>query len=221
MITSSPPALLMSQRLPAATSSPANGSRPIRADQLARYAAHLPRPQRARRRSQLIDLLRLARAAGALTGETDYFALRQRAGRHGQSGRSQGGAGRSEGRAKMIDAHQARCSRDLNAPAGQAAADPGGDRRPAKAALAGGTAQGADRCRRCACTASAPIAEAVPLYRAALAKGGVDASLANLHLGMALARRATRPARPRRSMRSPAPMPTSRKYWLLWLATKA
>jgi len=63
-------------------------------------------------------------------------------------------------------------------------------------------------------------AEAVPLYRAALTKGG-DASLANLHLGMALARSGDKPGATAALTAVSGVNADVARYWLLWLATTA
>ncbi len=62
--------------------------------------------------------------------------------------------------------------------------------------------------------------EAVPLYRAALTKGG-DADLANLHLGMALARSGDKAGATAALNAVSGANADIAGYWLLWLRTAA
>jgi hypothetical protein len=62
-------------------------------------------------------------------------------------------------------------------------------------------------------------AEAAPLYRAALAKGG-DAATANLHLGMALARVGDKAGATAALNAVTGANADIARYWLLWLSTK-
>lgn len=63
-------------------------------------------------------------------------------------------------------------------------------------------------------------AKAVDLYRKGIAKGGVDANVANLHLGMALARSGDKAGAAAAFNAVSGPRAEIAKYWLLYLQTK-
>ena len=164
---------------------------------------------------QLIDLLRLGRAANALSGETDYAALASALVNAGKL---------AEAKSLLADARTAPgidltkntfvdlAKRSAAAPA-RAAID-----ASAKTALAGANGKTMIDAGDALYGVGA-YGEAVPLYRAALTKGG-DAGLANLHLGMALARSGdTAGAKASLAAVTGANADIAR-YWLLWLATK-
>lgn len=166
--------------------------------------------------AQLIDLLRLARAANALSGETDYFGL----------GNALVGAGKlAEAKSLFAEAKTAP-NVDLtkssftsliakaNAAPTRAAID-----ASAKAALAGANGKAMIDAGDALYGVGA-YAEAVPLYRAALAKGG-DANLANLHLGMALARSGDTAGATAALNTVTGANADIARYWLMWLASKA
>ena len=60
-------------------------------------------------------------------------------------------------------------------------------------------------------------AEAAPLYQAAAAKGGPEANLANLRLGMALARAGDKAGATAALNAVSGPHSATAKYWLVWL----
>ncbi len=166
--------------------------------------------------AQLIDLLRLGRAANALSGEADYFAL----------GSALVAAGRlGEAKSLMVEARTAPkvdttksaftdvVKKSAAAPA-RAAID-----ASAKAALAGANGKAMIDAGDGLYGVGA-YAEAVPLYRAALTKGG-DSSLANLHLGMALARSGDKAGATAALNAVTGANAEVARYWLLWLATTA
>ncbi|MEO7814883.1 MAG: tetratricopeptide repeat protein [Sphingomicrobium sp.] len=166
--------------------------------------------------AQLIDLLRLGRAANALSGEADYFAL----------GSALVAAGRlGEAKSLMIEARTAPkvdttksaftdvVKKSAAAPA-RVAID-----ASAKAALAGANGKAMIDAGD-GLYGMGAYAEAVPLYRAALAKGG-DAGLANLHLGMALARSGDKAGATAALNAVTGANADVARYWLLWLATTA
>jgi tetratricopeptide (TPR) repeat protein len=165
--------------------------------------------------SQLIDLLRLGRAAGSLSGETDYFAL----------GSALAGAGKlAEAKALMAEAKVApnvdstkRAFTDLNARLAAAPTRAAID-AAAKTALAGANGKAMIDAGDALYGVGA-FTEAVPLYRAALTKGG-DAGLANLHLGMALARSGDKAGATAALNAVTGVNADIARYWLLWLATK-
>ncbi len=166
--------------------------------------------------SQLIDLLRLGRAASALSGETDYFALASALVNAGKL---------AEARTLLVEAKTAPkvdatksaftdlVKRSAAAPT-RAAID-----ASAKAAMAGANGKAMIDAGDGLYGVGA-YAEAVPLYRAALAKGG-DAGLANLHLGMALARSGDRAGATAALNAVTGINADVARYWLMWLATKA
>jgi len=166
--------------------------------------------------NQLIDLLRLGRAANALSGESDYFAL----------GSALVNAGKlAEAKTVLAEAKSApnvdstkRAFTDLTARVSAAPARAAID-ASAKAALAGANGKAMIDAGDALYGVGA-YAEAVPLYRAALTKGG-DASLANLHLGMALARSGDKPGATAALTAVSGVNADVARYWLLWLATTA
>ena len=166
--------------------------------------------------SQLIDLLRLGRAANALSGETDYFAL----------GSALVNAGKlAEAKSLLAEAKTApkvdstkRAFTDLTARVTAAPTRAAVD-ASAKTALAGANGKAMIDAGD-ALYGHGAYAEAVPLYRAALTKGG-DAGLANLHLGMALARSGDKPGATAALTAVTGANADIARYWLLWLTTKA
>ena len=64
-------------------------------------------------------------------------------------------------------------------------------------------------------------AKAAELYRMAQAKGGSDADIANLHLGMALARAGDKAGATAAFNAVTGPRAEIAKYWLLYLQTRA
>ena len=166
--------------------------------------------------TQLIDLLRLGRAASALSGETDYFAL----------GSALVNAGKlAEAKILLAEAKTApnvdstkRAFTDLAARVTAAPTRAVVD-ASAKAALAGTNGKAMIDAGD-ALYGHGAYAEAVPLYRAALTKGG-DAGLANLHLGMALARSGDKPGATAALTAVTGANADIARYWLLWLTTKA
>jgi|GEM_PF-451813 len=166
--------------------------------------------------NQLIDLLRLGRAANALSGETDYFAL----------GSALVSAGKlAEAKSLLIEAKTApkvdstkRAFTDLTARVTAAPTRAAVD-ASAKAALAGSNGKAMIDAGD-ALYGHGAYAEAVPLYRAALTNGG-DAGLANLHLGMALARSGDKAGATAALNAVTGANADVARYWLLWLGTAA
>src|SRR4029450_4864571 len=163
-----------------------------------------------------IDVLRLARAANALVGEGDYFGYVNELVTRGYLNEAK--AVLDEGAAKKeIDVKKAACKqfapRLAKAPsratvdaAAKAAAGGSG-----KAALeAGDTLYGLGA-----------FAEAAPLFKAAATKGGVDANLANLRLGMALARAGDKAGATAALNAVSGPQAGTAKYWLIWVNAQA
>ena len=165
---------------------------------------------------QLIDMLRLGRADSALSGETDYFALASALVNAGKL---------AEAKTLLVEARTAPnvdatksafadlVKRSAAAPT-RAAID-----ASAKAAMTGANGKAMIDAGDGLYGVGA-YAEAVPLYRAALTKGG-DPGLANLHLGMALARSGDK-AGATAALNAVTGINTDiAHYWLMWLASKA
>lgn len=133
-----------------------------------------------------LDLMRLQRSAGALAGERDYFDYALLADKVGLPGEAK--AVLDEGKAKSAyNAGSAPITELTGAITPKVAAD--------KASLAGSekSAASAANGRSALATGDAfygygDYAKAAAMYRLALQKGGVDANIANLRLGMALAK---------------------------------
>ncbi len=166
--------------------------------------------------NQLIDLLRLGRAAKALSGESDYFAL----------GSALVNAGKlAEAKTLLAEAKTApnvdstkRAFTDLTARVIAAPTRAAVD-ASAKTALAGSNGKAMIDAGD-ALYGHGAYAEAVPFYRAALTSGG-DAGLANLHLGMALARAGDKPGATAALTAVSGVNADVARYWLLWLTTTA
>ncbi len=166
-----------------------------------------------------MDLFRLQRASGALAGESDYYRYANTALNKGLSGEAK--AVLEEGFAlKAIDRSKP-IFRDVLAKATNKSA---GDR---------GTLPGFEKSARAAAMAKPAMttaeayfgygeyAKAAALYRVALTKTGVDANLANLRLGMALARMGDKPGATAAFTAVTGPRAAIARYWLNWLATRA
>lgn len=166
--------------------------------------------------TQLIDLLRLGRAANALSGETDYFALGSALVANGKLAEAKSLLAEARS-APKIDVTK-RAFTDLSARTTAAPARAAID-ASAKAALAGANAKAMIDAGDALYGVGA-YAEAVPLYRAALAKGG-DAGLANLHLGMALARSGDKAGATAALAAVTGANADIARFWLTWLASKA
>jgi tetratricopeptide (TPR) repeat protein len=167
----------------------------------------------------LIDLYRLQRAAGALSGETDYYNYASTVLLKGYPGEAK--AVLDEGfAAKAIDRTKP-IFRDVYA---QASAKTAADR----ASLPGleKTALAAPAAKQAMITGDAYLgygdyAKAAAMYRAALTKSGVDASLANLRLAEALARTSDKAGATTALNAVTGVRSDIAKYWLLWLSTRA
>ena len=166
-----------------------------------------------------IDLMRLARAAGALEGETDFYKYASTMSARGYPGEVKGVL--DEGFAsKKIDRNKA-IFRDVYASAsGKVAADKAGLPAAEKAALAGSAARAA------IVTGDAYLGygdytKAAALYRAALGKSGVDANLANLRLGIALARAGDKAGATAALNAVTGSKASVAKLWTAWLNSRA
>jgi tetratricopeptide (TPR) repeat protein len=159
-----------------------------------------------------IDVMRLARAANALNGEGDYFGFVSELIARGYLNEAK--AVIDEGAAKKaIDANKAAFKQfapklakaptraTINAVSKTAISGPG------KAAMEAGDAL----------YGVGAFAEAAPLFKAAVAKGGVDANEANLRLGMALARAGDKAGATAALNAVSGPKANIAKYWLIWV----
>lgn len=133
-----------------------------------------------------LDLMRLQRAAGALSGERDYFDYALLADKVGLPGEAK--AVLDEGRTKGAYNAGSQAITELSgAVTPKVAAD--------RASLASGDARAASAANGKAALSAGDAyfgygdyAKAAAMYRLAVQKGGIDANTANLRLGMSLAR---------------------------------
>ena len=162
-----------------------------------------------------LDVLRLARTAGALKG-SDYDRYAFAALVRGYPGEAK--AVLDEGlAANAISRDGKEIQQSLSEATAKSAGEQGRLAQMAKDALA---APGA---RQAIATGDVlygygDYAKAAELYRAALGKSGVDSSLANLHLGMALARAGDKAGSSEALNKVAGPRAALAKYWLAWLA---
>jgi tetratricopeptide (TPR) repeat protein len=165
-----------------------------------------------------MDLMRLMRSANALGGERDYLEVAQSFDTGGAPGESK--ALLDEGvKAKMVDPAKATYKELIAASGKRAAAERktlASTRTKAMAAATGTLALSAGDMH----FSYGEYAPAAELYRAALTKGSVDASVANTRLGMALALAGQR-AEAEAALRAvTGPRTHLASYWLLWLAQR-
>lgn len=162
---------------------------------------------------QLADTMRLARAANALSGESDYFALANALVSEGALVEAKSvlaEAAKAPGVDVSKQSFKGLAAQTAKAPAA-AALD-----ASAKAALAGGDAAAIIDAGD-ALYGAGSYAEAAKLYRAAVTK---DANLANLRLGMALARAGDKPGAEAALNAVTGPNQSLARFWLLWLSTR-
>jgi tetratricopeptide (TPR) repeat protein len=166
----------------------------------------------------LIDMQRLQRATGSLAGEGDFYRYASSALAKGFPGEAK--AVLDEGiAAKKINGSAAMFRDVLAAANGKVAADRASLAGLEKSALASVAA------RQAMVTGDAYLgygeyAKAASLYRAALTKSGVDANLANLRLGIALARVGDNAGAAVALRAVSGPRADIAKYWLLYLSTR-
>lgn len=165
--------------------------------------------------ADLLDLYRLQRAAGALKSETDYYRYANAALTRGLPGEAKGVL--EEGfTANAIDRNKP-AFRDLLAAANaKVAADKAGLDAAEKAALANAAARSAIGTGD-AYLGYGEYQKAAALYRAALGKTGVDSGLANLRLGIALARAGDTAGATTALNAVQGPREGLAKLWLTWL----
>ena len=167
----------------------------------------------------LIDLMRLQRASGALAGESDYYRYANGVLIKGYPGEAK--AVLEEGfAAKSIDRSKAIFRDTLAAANAKVASDRASLPGLEKTALAAAAAKPA-MVTGDAYLGYGDYAKAAALYRAALTKSGVDPSLANLRLGIALARSGDKGGATTAFNAVTGPRADIAKYWVLWLSTRA
>jgi hypothetical protein len=166
-----------------------------------------------------LDLLRLKRFAGALAGERDYYEYAVLADKVGLPGEAK--AVVDEGRAKGAFDASSKAINEIGAAAGaKVTAD--------KASLAGSekSAASAANGRVALGTADAyfgygDYAKAAQLYQLALQKGGIDANVANLRLGEALAKTGQTAQAKEAFAKVTGPRAELAQFWSLWADQKA
>lgn len=165
--------------------------------------------------SQAIDMLRLARTANALTSENDYYSLSSALVTAGRLAEAKAVLAEAKGK-PGVDLTKSQFT-GLNAKVAAAPTRTAID-AAAKTALAGTNGKAMIDAGDALYGVGA-YNEAAPLYRAALTKGG-DAGLANLHLGMALARAGDKAGATAALNAVTGANADIARYWLLWLSTK-
>jgi hypothetical protein len=162
--------------------------------------------------AQLADTMRLARAANALSGESDYFALANALVSDGALVEAKSVLAEAS-KASGVDVSK-QSFKGLAVQAAKAPAAASLD-ASAKAALSGGDAAAIIDAGD-ALYGAGSYAQAAALYRAAVPK---DANLANLRLGMALARAGDKPGAEAALNAVGGPNQSLAQFWLLWVAT--
>jgi tetratricopeptide (TPR) repeat protein len=163
-----------------------------------------------------LDLMRLQRFAGALSGEKDYYEYALLADKVGLPGEAKTAI--DEGKAKGAYNANSKALAEVGAAVGaKVAAD------KASLAAAEKNAASAPTGRAALGTADAyfgygDYAKAAALYKLALQKGSVDANTANLRLGMALAK-AGQAAEAKQAFGQVTTGPRAEiaKFWTLWV----
>ena len=162
---------------------------------------------------QLADTMRLVRAAGAVSGRSDYYAYANALVESGAL--TEAKSVLAEAAASGINVNDS-SFKTLSVKAAAAPARAAVDAK-AKSALASGDAKALIDAGD-ALYGLGAYAEAAPLYRAAIAKG--DSSLGNLRLGMALARAGDKAAAQAALGAVSGPNQALAQFWLLWLASR-
>ena len=164
-----------------------------------------------------LDLLRLARAAGALNGEADYDRYAYAALMKGYPGEAK--TVLEEGiKAGVVNPEKSPFKEEIAQAKTKSAGEEASLDSSAKSALAGGPAKAALATGDLHYTYG-QYAKAAELYRAALKKSGADANLINLHLGMALARSGDKAGATAALNAVTGPRADIAKYWLAYVST--
>lgn len=166
-----------------------------------------------------LDLLRLARAVDALKGEEDYDRYAYAALTKGYPGEAK--TILEEGiKAGAVDPKKTPFKEEIAMANQKSAGEAATLESAAKTALAASTAKPALSTGDLL-YGYGQYAKAAELYRAALKKTGADASLINLHLGMALARSGDKAGATAALSAVTGARADVAKYWLAYLATQA
>ena len=166
-----------------------------------------------------LDIRRLLRAAGGLTGERDYIELAQALATASLFGEVK--AVLDEGVARgMLDANEAIVRQLVTANNRRLTADRAGLARARTQALAAADTAAQARAAGDAHFGYGQYAEAAELYRAALQKGGEDANLVNTRLGAALALAGRRAEAEAAFGAVTGPRADLARFWLAWLARR-
>ena len=166
-----------------------------------------------------LDVLRLARVAGALNGERDYGMMAEALNQSGLPGEAK--AVLDEGvRARQIDAARSPFREMLSLANQRIPADRADLPSSQRSALAAATGVPALRTGD-AFLGYARYPEAIALYQAALQKGGVDANVANTRLGIALALAGRRPEAEAAFRAVTGARADVAALWLLWLSQRS
>ncbi len=169
--------------------------------------------------SEQIDLYRLQRAAGALKGEGDYYNYANSAALKGLPGEAK--AVLDEGfAAKAIDRSRPVFRDVYSSASSKVAADKASLAAAERSALAGSAARPA-MVTGDAYLGYGDYAKAAALYRSALTKSGADANLANLRMGIALARSGDKAGATTAFNAVSGPQQATAKLWLAWLASRS
>lgn len=167
----------------------------------------------------LLDTMRLAQVTGSLAGEQDYFKFTNALVTKGYAGEAKLVLEQAFA-AKALDKNRATFSQLYNLATTKSQGDRASLDASAKTALVAANA------RQAMVTAEAyygygEYAKAAELFRAALGKDGVDKDLANLRLGMSLARAGDKAGAEVALKAAGGTRADVAKLWLTYLATKA
>lgn len=162
-----------------------------------------------------LDLWRLQLAAGALTGERDYFDFANTLNQGGLPGEAKSVLDAGI-RARMVDAARSPFRELLTTANGRIAADRADLPNSQRTALAAATGTAALRTGD-AFFGYGRYPEAIALYQAALQKGGIDANVANTRLGIAYALSGQRPQAETAFRAVTGARADLAQMWMLWL----
>jgi tetratricopeptide (TPR) repeat protein len=166
-----------------------------------------------------IDTWRLMRSANALAGERDYLQFAQSLNTAGLASESK--AVLDEGvAAKMVDPRKATFKELIASSGKRAAADRTGLNAKQSSAMAAATGTAALRVGD-SFLAQGDFQKAAALYRAAIEKGAVDPGVANIRLGIAMARAGQRAEAEAAFRAVTGPRSELANLWLVWLAQRA
>lgn len=168
-----------------------------------------------------LDVLRLMQTVGALNGERDFAEYAETASNRGLPGESK--MALDDGIAKNILLPSKPFVKELSAVvtpkiAADKATLPSLAKEAAKAANGKLALSTGD-----AMYGYSQYADAATMYRLAISKGGIDADMAQLHLGMVLAKSGDKTGAEAafKAVSGVGPRQTIAQYWLIWLNKKA